>query len=261
MKLIGQHRLSDRARHSAGAEVEGRGRESPTNVYPDAQSHRFGRGASGRFRQPECKVEGRWDFNAPELARAYADWLKARDDVPFNETQRINIFKLAEATVAAKGRSPSDWRNSSRRAPIRSKTLRPPRPISCSHKSRARKTSTRRKPTSTTPSAPWPRWSGSCSRPASIRHCWPRHLDHGHRRGGGSGGAGRPGPQGDPCTAEFYGFPGKLFTAPWGASRPTHFQGATHAPRLLPGERSPGNSAARHVRRHGALHQCPRNAR
>ncbi len=50
----------------------------------------------------ESKVEGRWDFNTPDLASAYADWLKARNDVPFNETQRVNIFKLAEANVAAK---------------------------------------------------------------------------------------------------------------------------------------------------------------
>jgi multidrug efflux pump subunit AcrA (membrane-fusion protein) len=48
------------------------------------------------------KVEGRWDFSAPELAGAYADWLKARNDVPFNETQRVNIFKLAAANLAAK---------------------------------------------------------------------------------------------------------------------------------------------------------------
>ena len=39
---------------------------------------------------------------APELASAYADWLKARNDVPFNEAQRVNIFKLAEANLAAK---------------------------------------------------------------------------------------------------------------------------------------------------------------
>jgi len=47
-------------------------------------------------------VEGRWDFSAPELASAYADWLKARNDVPFFEAQCINIFKLADANVAAK---------------------------------------------------------------------------------------------------------------------------------------------------------------
>ena len=51
---------------------------------------------------PATLVEGRWDFNAPELASAYSDWLKARHDVPYNEKQRDNIFKLAEATVAAK---------------------------------------------------------------------------------------------------------------------------------------------------------------
>jgi hypothetical protein len=51
---------------------------------------------------PGNTVEGRWDFNAPELASAYADWLKARNDVPFNEAQCVNIFKLAEANLAAK---------------------------------------------------------------------------------------------------------------------------------------------------------------
>jgi hypothetical protein len=51
---------------------------------------------------PSSKVEGRWDFNAPELASAYADWLKARNDVPYLEAQRVNIFKLAEANAAAK---------------------------------------------------------------------------------------------------------------------------------------------------------------
>ena len=32
-------------------------------------------------------AEGRWDFNSPDLSSAYADWLKARADVPFNEKQ------------------------------------------------------------------------------------------------------------------------------------------------------------------------------
>jgi hypothetical protein len=50
----------------------------------------------GRF------IEGRWDFNSPDLASAYADWLKARNDAPFQEAQRVNIFKLAEANLAAK---------------------------------------------------------------------------------------------------------------------------------------------------------------
>ena len=36
--------------------------------------------AQRRTREP---AEGRWDFNTPDLASAYADWLKARADVPF----------------------------------------------------------------------------------------------------------------------------------------------------------------------------------
>lgn len=50
----------------------------------------------------DSKVEGRWDFNTPDLAGAYADWLKARNDVPFQEAQRINIFKLSDANLTAK---------------------------------------------------------------------------------------------------------------------------------------------------------------
>jgi DNA-binding protein H-NS len=46
-------------------------------------------------------AEGRWDFNAPELASAYADWLKARADVPFNEKQLAAIHDLTVAKVNA----------------------------------------------------------------------------------------------------------------------------------------------------------------
>ena len=46
--------------------------------------------------------EGRWDFNTPELASAYADWLKARADVPFYEKQLEDIRKLAAETLKAK---------------------------------------------------------------------------------------------------------------------------------------------------------------
>ena len=45
--------------------------------------------------------EGRWDFNAPELATAYADWLKARAEVPFNEKQLTTIRELTAARVGA----------------------------------------------------------------------------------------------------------------------------------------------------------------
>jgi hypothetical protein len=44
-------------------------------------------------------TEGRWDFNSPDLAGAYADWLKARADVPFNEKELATIRELTLARV------------------------------------------------------------------------------------------------------------------------------------------------------------------
>ena len=52
--------------------------------------------------QEEMGLEGRWDFNTPDLASAYADWLKARADVPFYEKQYEDIQKLAAETLKAK---------------------------------------------------------------------------------------------------------------------------------------------------------------
>ena len=46
-------------------------------------------------------AEGRWDFNSSDLATAYADWLKARADVPFNEKQLAAIHDLTVAKVSA----------------------------------------------------------------------------------------------------------------------------------------------------------------
>ena len=46
-------------------------------------------------------TEGRWDFNSSDLAGAYADWLKARADVPFNEKELATIRELTVARVAA----------------------------------------------------------------------------------------------------------------------------------------------------------------
>jgi hypothetical protein len=46
-------------------------------------------------------AEGRWDFNTPDLASAYADWLKARADVPFAEKQLASIHELTVAKVNA----------------------------------------------------------------------------------------------------------------------------------------------------------------
>src|SRR5262249_9030735 len=42
-------------------------------------------------------AETRWDFSIPELATAYADWLKARAEVPFTEKQLVKIRALATA--------------------------------------------------------------------------------------------------------------------------------------------------------------------
>ncbi len=47
-------------------------------------------------------AEGRWDFNSPDLSSAYADWIKARADVPFNEKQLLSIRDLVAATLKAK---------------------------------------------------------------------------------------------------------------------------------------------------------------
>ena len=51
---------------------------------------------------PLPKGEGSWDFNTPELASAYSDWLKARADVPFYEKQLEDIQILAAETLKAK---------------------------------------------------------------------------------------------------------------------------------------------------------------
>ena len=46
-------------------------------------------------------AEGRWDFSSPNLATAYADWIKARADVPFSAKQLATIRKLTAAKVSA----------------------------------------------------------------------------------------------------------------------------------------------------------------
>ena len=47
-------------------------------------------------------AEGRWDFNSPDLSSAYADWIKARADVPFYEKQFLSIQELSAASLKAK---------------------------------------------------------------------------------------------------------------------------------------------------------------
>src|SRR5208337_181869 len=47
-------------------------------------------------------AEGRWDFNSADLSSAYADWIKARADVPFYEKQLLSIRELSAASLKAK---------------------------------------------------------------------------------------------------------------------------------------------------------------
>ena len=76
------------------------GRESPSPVAPPAKE---AAGPAGHPQKPVgSPAEGRWDFNTPDLASAYADWLKARADVPFYEKQLEDIRKLADETLKAK---------------------------------------------------------------------------------------------------------------------------------------------------------------
>jgi hypothetical protein len=53
-------------------------------------------------REAKEAAKGRWDFNTPELASAYADWLKAEADVPFYQKQLEDVRKLSEEIVTAK---------------------------------------------------------------------------------------------------------------------------------------------------------------
>ena len=45
--------------------------------------------------------ETRWDFSSSDLATAYADWLKARAEVSFTETQLAKVRELTKARTAA----------------------------------------------------------------------------------------------------------------------------------------------------------------
>ena len=46
------------------------------------------------------EAEARWDFAATEVATAYSDWIKARADVGFAETQLVKVNQLVVARVA-----------------------------------------------------------------------------------------------------------------------------------------------------------------
>ena len=84
---------------------------APPASLPPAASGRTAEGSMAERRSPPPPAlpagegsigEGRWDFNTPELASAYADWLKARANVPFYEKQLEDVRKLAAETLKAK---------------------------------------------------------------------------------------------------------------------------------------------------------------
>ena len=124
--------------------------------------------------------------------------MKARNDVPYNETQRINIFKLTDATVAAKREVAErlDKLVSAGTDPV--KDLVAAKADLCRRKFRAKKDKHECK---TNVDNAKGRTLATLERQLFQAGIDPgtagtKHLDHGHRRGGDSGGAGRPGPPG-----------------------------------------------------------------
>ena len=126
VKIIGQHRLAIAAgtpleKKLAVAAVVQQETRAPKLKVTGAVVARVPPGkekaaADARLPSPQASLppsaddktgeanaaEGRWDFNTPDLASAYADWLKARADVPFYEKQLEDIRKLAAETLKAK---------------------------------------------------------------------------------------------------------------------------------------------------------------
>jgi hypothetical protein len=101
VKVRGQHQLAITAgtpleKKLTVAPVEQQETKAPKLKVTGAVAARMPPG------KPKDAAEGRWDFNTPELASAYADWLKARADVPFYEKQLEDIGKLAAETLKAK---------------------------------------------------------------------------------------------------------------------------------------------------------------
>ena len=109
VKLVGPHRLAitpgtPLEKKLVVAEVVQQETQSPRLKVTGSIVARL---PPGKERVPPPKSDasipdGRWDFNSPELASAYADWLKVRADVPFYEKQYDDIQKLAAETLKAK---------------------------------------------------------------------------------------------------------------------------------------------------------------
>ena len=101
VKLIGQHQLSI----DPGTPLEKKlavvavQREATSAPMLKVTGSIVARLPPGKAKEA---AEGRWDFNTPDLSSAYADWIKARADVPFNEKQLISIRELSAATLKAK---------------------------------------------------------------------------------------------------------------------------------------------------------------
>ena len=101
MKLVGQHQLSIQPgtpleKKLAVAPVDREQTSAPMLKVTGSIVARLPPGKEKEL------AEGRWDFNTPDLSSAYADWIKARADVPFNEKQLLTIRELSAATLKAK---------------------------------------------------------------------------------------------------------------------------------------------------------------
>ncbi|MGD0899165.1 MAG: efflux RND transporter periplasmic adaptor subunit [Thermoguttaceae bacterium] len=101
VKLIGRHQLSiapgtPLEKKLAVAAVEREKTSAPMLKVTGSIVARLPPGKENEL------AEGRWDFNAPDLSSAYADWIKARADVPFNEKQLVTIREFSAATLKAK---------------------------------------------------------------------------------------------------------------------------------------------------------------
>ena len=101
VKLVGQHRLSI----ESGTPLEKKLVVAPVDLdQTNAPLLKVTGSIVARLPPGKEKelAEARWDFNSPDLASAYADWIKARADVPFNEKQLQTIRELSAATLNAK---------------------------------------------------------------------------------------------------------------------------------------------------------------
>jgi len=101
VKLIGHHQLSIQSgtplrEKLTVAAVDREQTSAPMLKVTGSVVARLPRGKEKEL------AEGRWDFNSADLSSAYADWIKARADVPFYEKQLLSIRDLSAASLKAK---------------------------------------------------------------------------------------------------------------------------------------------------------------